>query len=202
MIVDDDDVEWKFGLLFKCAVYRIANGFHAIADRDDHAAFNRECGIVVDRARGRRRQPGLDALEVGRRDLFHFNLIAAVSRIDVTEMRFFIGELDSGRGEIGGLAEVDDGASLAQPQPEVVPAAEVGGNFLLFDRISESADRGAADEDSVAEVEIVADAAKLIIDEWMRSDRAVGFQIEIVGIEDGGLGIVGRLSESLQRARR
>ena len=140
VIVDDDDVEWKIGLLFKRAVYRIANGLHAIADGDDHAAFNGERRIVVGRTRGRRRQPGLDALEVGCRDLFHFNLIAAVSRIDVTEMCFFIGELDGGRGEIGGLAEVDDGTALAKPQAEVVPAAEVGGSFLLFDRIGESAD--------------------------------------------------------------
>ena len=117
-------------------------------------------------------------------------------------MGFFIGELDGGRGEIGGLAEVDDGAALAKPQAEVVPAAEVGGCFFLFDRIGESADRGAADEDSVAEVEIVADAAELIVDEWMGSDRAVGLQIEIVGVQNGGLGIVGRLSETLQRVGR
>jgi hypothetical protein len=55
VVIDDDDVEWKLGLLFKCAVYRIANGFHAISDGNDHAAFNEENGVVVGRSRGRRR---------------------------------------------------------------------------------------------------------------------------------------------------
>ena len=203
VIVDDDDVEWKIGLLRQRASDRIADRPHAIAHRNDDAAFDGKVGVVVNRARGRRRKPGADSLEVGRRDSFHLDLVIAVPRIDVAKMGFAGGyaltaaerRTSARRGARPGRARSRAGGGrTSHRSPRRLRSVSIASAKPL--------NGGATEQHELAEVEIVADAARLVVDERMQRDRAVGLLVEIVGVQNRGLSVGGHLGEASQAGCR
>ena len=137
-----------------------------------------------------------DGLQVGRARLFHFELCLAVARVYVVELLFAGGAGVYLAFRIEVFVQVNDiiGTLPANPQTEMI---ECGGTVVRH-VVRTAAEGAAPHEPEGAEVEIVAQAAGLIVDERMGRAGAVGTEVVVVGIDHPGIRLLGHLNKPLQ----
>jgi hypothetical protein len=145
VVVDDDNVEWKVGLLRQRAGDGVADRANAIADWNDDATFDGKLCVAVVNRRFLRRQPGADPFQVRRGDSLHLDLIVAIAWIDVAEMLLFVACCLLSANHVRRLGQADDRTALACAKTKVVPAAKVTGDGLGFDGFCEAFDRRSAE---------------------------------------------------------
>ena len=89
VIVHHNDIICKVCLLLQRTLYRIDNGTHPIAHRNDNTGFNRISFIVIGQVIDFIRcQPSPDATQVFRTGAFVFQLHFAIGRIHIIELLF------------------------------------------------------------------------------------------------------------------
>src|SRR6185369_14326326 len=86
MVIHNDDVEVKAGLLSKHALNGIENRSLTIFYRNHDTVAPQELLVRCRHGLKARLEPGADAFEMLRRDGFHFNLVIAILWIDVVEL--------------------------------------------------------------------------------------------------------------------
>jgi len=126
----------------------------------------------------------------------HFDLVFAVARIDVIEVRFAGGRFRNNRNCVHRLGQVDYRPTLGGSQPQVVPAAVVRGYAIGRDAFRKSRYCRTTQYNQVTEIEIVADTAGLIVNERVQAYGAVGFPVAVIGINNCGLGITSHVEKS------
>ena len=89
MVVDDDDIIGKRGLLCESRTDCVADGSYPVSYGDDDRSFCVERDSVeVDVCEVIRVEVSADSFEMFRTDAFHFDLHIPVSRVDIVELAF------------------------------------------------------------------------------------------------------------------
>ena len=185
MVVDHDDVEPEVGLLAECRGYGVGYAPAAVAHGNYHRGFGVErLGIEVF-GHVQLRQPRPDGLEVGRAGGLHFLLDVGVAGVHVVEL-LLAREPCVGVGlGVEAFGQMHDGVPTRHAQAQVVEGGEavvgVHGGHGLGKGLG-----GVGHQRS--EVEIVAQAARLIVDDGMRLDAAAAHH-PAVGIDHAGAGL-------------
>ena len=126
--------------------------------------------------------------------LLHFDLSAAVAGVNVGEVRFAVFFLGSGDFGVEVFVDVHQVAEAAHAQTQVV---ETGGGVVGGDAFSGFLQAAAAEEQQVAEVEVVAQRTELVVDDGAVGFLAVNHAVG-VGVEHGGAGIAGEAHEAFE----
>ena len=162
VVVHNYDVESEFRLLCQCAVHGVANRLLTVSDRYYHRCLACELLLVEVRSLI---SGGVDEcshlLEMRRDGFFHLHLHLTVARVDIVELLL---------AACAGVAlllcieifvEMEDGTVSAYEQAQVVQAGihvvgiSVSGGIFLY--------QPALEEHHASEVEVVAQAARLIV---------------------------------------
>jgi len=196
VVVNDDDVVLIFRVnhLAESRLDSVADGADAVLARDDD-------GCLVLEAFGRHVDVGEDGFEITvdifkvlGNSLFHFDLYAAVLRIDVVEellARLAVVELYV---VVEILVDMLEMALLAYFETEVVEASELVVNVHASNCVAEGA--GAVEENGT-EIEIVAESTELIVD-YRSLGNVVAYLVEVVGIHHVGSGILDEAFHTLK----
>ena len=194
MIVHHDDIKLKGRLLAQCALHGVADGTGAVADGYYHGRF---CGIVgavvrevVELIGGK---PRADGFEVVRAYAFHFELHFSLRGIYVVELLFTAGAEVGLLLRIEGLGDMEKFSLSAQEEAQGIEggkaeAARVVAFGIFLQQVC-------AHEPQAAEVEIVAQAAFLIV-----YDGVCALSVAAVGINHRRARIFRRLNKALDAA--
>src|SRR2546421_5044087 len=86
VIIDDDDVEGKIGLLSERAAHGFGNRALAVAHRDDDGSAHRKTFITRRSRLELRREVRIEALQMARGNGFHLDLKISPPWIDIIEL--------------------------------------------------------------------------------------------------------------------
>ena len=187
MVVDDDDIIFKGGLLLQGTADGVGNGLGAVEDGNDDRGLDRELLLAeVGRAVVGGVDLGTDGSQVGRGGLLHLHLHLAVARIDIVEL------LDAGGPRVEllfGVQRLVQMQQLSLTAQEQAQGVEAGILIVGSVGLGESLQQLRLDEPQRAEVEVVADGAELVVD---------GGMTPAVGIDKGGSRVDGHAEHTLQ----
>ena len=198
VVVDYDDIELEVGLLRKGAVDSVADGLLTIVDGDDDGGLEFELLFVeVGTTVVGGVDLGTNLLQMGRGSQFHLYLHLAIGGVDVVELfdargtgvEFFL--------SIEALVDVENLSVATQEEAQGIEARMVV--IGLASLHGKGMEQGGLNEPERSEIEVVADATHLIVDDGMV--LALAFQdVVMVGIDHGCIGVGGHTEDALEGA--
>ena len=194
VVVDDDDVKLECRPLSERGDNGIADGFLTVVNGNYHRCLYiemlfAEVGVTV----LRRIYNSPDGIEMSCGHLLHLHLHVAVAGVDIVELLF---SASTGVEFLLGVeifVEVHQRTSPAEPQPQFIVSGEGPVGIVVAACIV--AQCIAVDEDERSEVEIVADASLLVVDNGMSHALSVLHRV-VVAVDEHSLGLTGHLLQA------
>ena len=211
MIVDHDDVELEIGFLAQRTFHGIRDGLLSVENWNDHRSLVEEFLFAEIRLAIKTGiDEGSHLVEVLCASLLHLYLHLSVARVHIVELFLAALSVVEFIFCIEEFIEMENLAHTAQIETQIVETRIlIVRSVLLGDEVAEGL---SLDEPETSEVEVVAKATRLVINNWML-DQLAGFflflsnfcslfiffdQGIIVGVNHDGSRIICRAEESLQ----
>ena len=174
MIVDHDDVELEIGFLAQRTLHGIRDGLLSVENRDDHRSLVEEFLFAEIRLAIK---AGIDEcphlVEMLRASLFHLYLHLSVARVHIVELLLAALSVVEFIFCIEEFIEMEDLSHATQVETEVVETRIlIVSSVLLGDEVAEGL---RLDEPEASEIEVVAKATRLVINNRMLNQLA-GFR--------------------------
>ena len=174
MIVDHDDVELEIGFLAQRTLHGIRDGLLSVENRNDHRSLVEEILFAEIRLAIK---AGIDEcshlVEMLRANLFHLYLYLSVARVHIVELLLAALSVVEFIFCIEEFIEMENLSHTAQVETEVVETCIlIVRSVLLGDEVAEDL---SLDEPETSEVEVVAKATRLVINNRML-DQLAGFR--------------------------
>src|SRR5712691_7434019 len=198
MVIDDKNIEGERHALRQRAAHRVRNGGDAIAHGDDDARGHGKRRVGCGHSGKVWPQVGPNTLQMRRRNRFHFSLVVALAGGDVIEDALPAGTPVERRTRIQRFRNAHDWCTARQLQAQIVQAAPAPcrghGPMSAYGTLYSVP----GDEDDRAEIEGVADAPRLVIDEWVLNSFSRKPLAEVT-VEQPRTGILRQVHEALER---
>src|SRR5215470_11415740 len=198
MVINHKNIEGERDALRQRAAHCIRNGGDAIAHGDDDARGHRKRRVRCGHSGKVWLQVGPNTLQMRRRNRFHFYLVVALVGGDVIEDTLPAGTHIEHRTRIQRFRNAHDWCPTRQLQAQIVQAAPApcrgNGPMIAYGTLYSVS----GDEDDRAEIEGVADAPSLVIDEWVLNRFSRTLFAEVT-VEQPRTGILRQVHEALER---
>src|SRR5215471_3128131 len=198
MVINHKNIEGERDALRQRAAHCIRNGGDAIAHGDDDARGHGKRRVRYGHSGKVRLQVGPNTLQMRRRNRFHFSLVVALAGGDVIEDALPAGTHVERRTRIQRFRNVHYWCPARQLQAQIVQAAPApcreNGPMIVYGTLYSVP----GEEDDRAEIEGVADAPRLVIDERVL-DRFSLTPLAEVTVEQPRTGILRQMHEALER---
>ena len=174
MIVDHDDVELEIGFLAQRTLHGIRDGLLSVENWDDHRSLVEEFLFAEIRLAIKAGiDEGSHLVEVLRASLFHLYLHLSVARVHIVELLLAALSVVEFIFCIEEFIEMENLSHAAQVETEVVETRIlIVSSVLLGDEVTEGL---RLDEPEASEIEVVAKATRLVINNRML-DQLAGFR--------------------------
>ena len=174
MIVDHDDVELEIGFLAQRTLHGIRDGLLSVENRDDHRSLVEEFLFAEIRLAIKTGiDEGSHLVEMLRASLFHLYLHLSVARVHIVELLLAALSVVEFIFCIEEFIEMEDLSHATQVETEVVETRIlIVSSVLLGDEVTEGL---RLDEPEASEIEVVAKATRLVINNRMLNQLA-GFR--------------------------
>ena len=195
VVVDHDDIVFEVGLLREGRVDGVADGLLAVVDGDDDGCLYVELLFVEVRTTVVRGvYLGADLRQMGRGSLLHLNLHLTVAWVHVVELLHARGTGVEFFFRIEFLVDMEQFAAAAQEEAQGIEACMAV--VALAGLHGKRMEQCCLDEQQRSEVEVIADAAQLVVDDGVGHTLAVD-EVEVVGIDHRCIAVGGHSENPL-----
>ena len=196
VVVHHYHIEVEGSLLREGRVDRILDGAHTVVDRYHYRGFTVEMLLLIVGSHivGSRHK-GTEGTQMFRHGLLHLHLHLAVARVHIVELLLAAGPQVEFLFGVEQFVEVEEAPLPAEEEPQVVEPgiAVVGRSGPLGIGLHPLG----AQKEKRPEVEIVSQAARLVVDDRMAHHAAVLHRVA-VAVDEGRTGLGGRLLQTVE----